>query len=306
MEKFVQPGTFAARDPHVTWHNGKYYHCCSVDNQSLSMACSDTVEGLKNAQLKEIYRAEPGQAYSLHLWAPELHVLDGKCYIYYTADDGNTNNHRMYVLENGSDDPMQPYTLAGKIADATDKYAIDATVLHHGGNRYLIWSGREGDVSGCQKLYIAKMGDPKTLVSERVMISTPEYEWEKRGGTGKPGKSYINEGPYAFSFGGKQYLAYAAAGSWCEDYCIAVLELVGEDPMNPAAWKKYPQPVFSGNETVKGAGHCSIVTREEETYVFFHAWDREENLEDDHSAAWMRVAAWYGRLLWENDRFVIL
>jgi GH43 family beta-xylosidase len=44
-------------------------------------------------------------SYSKELWAPELHFIKGKWYMYFAADDGNNNNHRIYVLENPTADP---------------------------------------------------------------------------------------------------------------------------------------------------------------------------------------------------------
>ena len=300
MLKIVNAGGVSPRDPMVCKHKGMYYRCFTKDTNAVWVSCAKDIAGLLTAPEQEVYRPEPGREYSCNLWAPELHIIDGKCYIYVACDDGDKNNHRMYVLENGCDDPLQPYTLHGKLAPETDKYAIDGTVLHHKGQMYFVWSGREGDVSGCQKLYIAKMDGPCALATDRVLISTPEYAWEKRGGLGIPGKSWINEGPFAFTWEGRTWLAYSAAGSWCEDYCIAAMELVGEDPLDPAAWKKLDEPVFSRNETVKGAGHCSMVRDGGKTHVFFHAWEREET-----QIVWCTVAAWCGELTRKNGRFTI-
>jgi GH43 family beta-xylosidase len=53
------------------------------------------------------------------VWAPELHYLSGKWYIYYAATtcDNNNANHRMFVLEGNSQDPLGSYTDKGKIYD---------------------------------------------------------------------------------------------------------------------------------------------------------------------------------------------
>jgi len=300
MFKLFPAAGFSTRDPHVIFNKGKYYHCYTQDAASVSIRWADTVEGLANAPGTLVWKPEAGQAWSEHVWAPELHILDGKCYIYVAADDGDMSHHRMYVLENGADDPMQPYTLHGKITDPTDQYAIDGTVLEIGGERYYSWSGRERDDIFIQNIYIAKMADPYTLEGERVLLSTPEYDWEKLGGQGVKGRSYVNEGPYGYATQGRQFLFYSAAGSWCTDYCIAVLELVGEDPLDPKAWKKYPEKVFSCNSEVKGAGHCSLLPVEDKTYVFFHAWDAEET-----NIVWTATTSWCGELTFNNGTFVL-
>ncbi len=301
MKKMVFTENFsAARDPFVTKHNNKYYRCYTDDSESVSIACADTIDALESAIGTKVYLPEKGTAYSKELWAPELHVLDGKCYIYVACDDGNNDHHRMYVLENHSDDPMKPYTMHGKIADPTDKWAIDGSVVQIANKNYFVWSGWEGDENVCQNLYIAQMKNPFELATERYLISTPEYDWEKLGSSGDPGSPFINEGPFGVCIDGEYYLAYSAAGSWCRDYCIALLKLVGNDPLNRQCWQKYPTPILSANDRMQGAGHCSIVCEGDKKTVFFHAWDKDEkNIE------WDSVYVWQADLQKIDDKIII-
>lgn len=300
MQKLITADGYSARDPQVIAHNGRFYRCFTRQAQDVHVSCADSIEELACAPMVKAWEPEPGHAWSQNVWAPELHIIDGKCYIYVAADDGDKSHHRMYVLENGSSDPLQPYTLHGKILEKADQYAIDGTVMHHNGAMYFLWSGRERDDIFIQNIYIAKMRDPYTLDSERVLISTPELAWEKLGGLGIKGRSYVNEGPYAFRAEGRQFVSYSAAGSWCEDYCIAVLELTGSDPLDPAAWTKFPQPVFSKNHLVKGAGHCSVVAGDKNMDVIFHAWDAQER-----DIVWTTAAAWHGKLTFQNGKFEV-
>lgn len=76
-----------------------------------------------------------------NLWAPELHIIDNKCYIYVACDDGNNENHRMYVLYNDSDNPLIEYKNNGIISDISNKWAIDGTVLNYKNELYFVWSG---------------------------------------------------------------------------------------------------------------------------------------------------------------------
>lgn len=160
------------RDPYVIKYNNKYYRCYSEDN-SISVACADTIDELADVTGEKVYSPEKDREYSKELWAPELHIWDGKCYIYVACDDGNNHNHRMYVLENNSSDPMKPYTMHGKITDSTDKWAIDGTVVNIHNKNYFIWSGWEGDENICQNLYIAEMKNPFELATKRYLISKP-------------------------------------------------------------------------------------------------------------------------------------
>ena len=70
--------------------------------------------------------------------------LDGKWYIYYAADDGQNENHRMFVLESETDDPLGEYVDKGMM-DTSGRWAIDGTTLQkEDGSLYFIWSGWEG------------------------------------------------------------------------------------------------------------------------------------------------------------------
>lgn len=291
----------AARDPYVLEHKGKYYRCFTEDFVSVSVACGDTLEELFGAEGKRVYIAEEGKEYSKQYWAPELHIVDDKCYIHVACDDGENANHRMYVLKNHSDNPMDAYEMHGKIQEKNDKWAIDGTMMEYQGERYYIWSGWEGDVNCCQSLYIAKMDSPYTLSTQRVMISTPDHDWEKLGCKGDDIAPNINEGACALTVNGKQYLTYSASGSWCENYCIAILELTGDDPLNPKAWSKWEKPILSQNQWVKGAGHCSLLQDEDGIHVFFHGWEAEET-----QIRWDTVYLWHGKLEQTKDGFVIV
>ena len=61
--------------------------------------------------------------------------IDGKWYIYYAADDGNSDNHQMYVLENTNKDPFKgEFVMKGRIStDKDNNWAIDGSVFENRG-----------------------------------------------------------------------------------------------------------------------------------------------------------------------------
>jgi GH43 family beta-xylosidase len=290
----------SSRDPAVIYHNGKYYACFAGKNDSIGVCSSRAPEGLAEAEVKTVFKAPLGTEYSKQLWAPELHVIDGKCYIYVACDNGNNHTHRMYVLGNDSGDPEKEYHMLGKICDGTDKWAIDGTVITCGGKSYFVWSGWEGDTNVCQNLYISAMKSPTELEGERYLISSPEHEWEKLGATGEEESPFINEGPFGVWLDGELYLLYSGAGSWCEDYCIAYLKYLGGDPTSIASWQKCKKPILSKNDELKGAGHPSVIQKDGENLIFFHAWSR-----DEQNVVWNRVYAYIARLYKKDGELII-
>ena len=92
-EILCKPTDCSARDPYVFRHNGLFYHCFSRDGTAISISCADSIEGLSRAEEKIVFLAEEGKAYSKEIWAPELYIIDGRCYIYFAGDDGDNRNH---------------------------------------------------------------------------------------------------------------------------------------------------------------------------------------------------------------------
>ncbi|OMG00976.1 family 43 glycosylhydrolase [Paenibacillus sp. FSL R7-0337] len=260
-------------DPWVYKHTDGYYYNTFVNASGVMVRRSKTITGIEAGERSLAWSPVKGTMYSSNVWAPEMHYLkdtDGqyKWYIYFAADNGTNANHRMYVLENASADPMSgSWTFKGKITDATDRWAIDGTVLRVGDQHYFIWSGWEDTDGSFQNLYIARMSNPWTISSQRVLLSTPEYDWET-----SPGR--INEGPQITIKGNKINLVYSANGSWTDSYSLGLITAgTSADLMNPASWTKRNQPIFASANGVYGPGHHSIVTSPDgtEDWIIYHS-----------------------------------
>lgn len=290
------------RDPFIFKHNGMYYHCFTKDSLVISISKADTLEGLETAEEHVVFIPDKPE-YSKQVWAPELHIIDNKCYIYFAASDGDNHNHRMYVLYNDSNDPLDPYKFYGKITDDTDRWAIDGTVFKYNNEYYYLWSGWEGFKDVRQSIYICKMLDPFTLTGERKLLTTPIFDWEKIGSTPEDEEyhPYVNEGPFCFTFNDEVYLAYSASGSWCDGYCMAFMKLEGSNPLNVESWHKYDNYALRDNELVKGSGHCSIIKDDNEYKMFFHAWSK-----DEQNVTQSTVELWEAKLVMEEGTIKIV
>lgn len=253
-------------DPWVIFHDGYYYYCFS-ENDGLFVTKARNLYEIGTETPVRVYTPPAEGEFTADYWAPELHYLEGKWVIYVAADDGQNENHRMIALESSTGDPQGTYVFRGKVSDPSDKWAIDGTAMTINGKLYFVWSGWEGDVNVVQNLYIAPMSDPFTISGSRVRISRPEYGWETVG------DPQVNEGPEALTApSGTIHIVYSASGSWTDDYCLGLLTLAGEDPLDPASWVKADKPVFSKAKSAYGPGHASFTAAPDgENWIVYHA-----------------------------------
>jgi len=287
---FTNPLLPTGPDPWVISKNGFYYYMNTVGD-NLTIWKTRSLPELKNAEKKVVWRPPASGPYSHEIWAPELHFFNGKWYVYFAADAGTNQSHRLWVIENTSDDPLQgEWTLKGKLADPSDKWAIDGTVFENAGKLYAAWSGWEGDVNGVQSIYLAELEDPWTVKGRRVRISVPEYPWEKMGDrkldrnpeqnpahdVDEPVHIDVNEGPEFLQHGDKIFLIYSASACWTDFYELGMLTARASDNlMDPASWKKSPVAVFwqSPQAHVYGPGHNSFFKSLDgkQDWILYHA-----------------------------------
>ncbi len=275
-------------DPWALWYNEAYYYMHTLQD-SLVLWTTPDITDLPNAKKKTIWiPTDPSN--SKNLWAPEIHNIDGKWYVYYAADDGNTDNHQLYVLENTAANPFEgEFIMKGRIStDPDNNWAIDGSVFEHKGNWYMVWSGwqtRRVDTE-TQCIYIARLENPWTLGSERVLISQPELEWERHWkneeGWNPPYIVYVNEGPQPLKSPKGKYIhiVYSASGVWTPHYQLGLLTAKTDaDLLDPASWKKSPESIFrqSPENGVYGTGHNSFFKSPDgtEDYILYHARDTQ-------------------------------
>ncbi len=280
---FVNPIAEGA-DPWVVQHDGKYVFCLSEANRAVALHISDGLTQFGRKQV--VWDAPPGTMYSQEVWAPELHFLDNRWYVYFAADDGQNRNHRMWVLQSAGDDPLGPYTVHGPLytgdepaTGANNRWAIDGTVLQLKDQRYFVWSGWE-DTRDEQWLYIAPMKDPLTIGGKRVRLCpNDQYLWERVDE--KPTGRGLNEAPEVLQHDGRTFIVYSCSGSWQPSYKLGLLELRrGGDPLKASDWIKQPRPAFQASGGTFGVGHASFVKSPDgqQDWLVYHAkLDREND-----------------------------
>ena len=75
------------------------------------------------------------------------------------------------------------------------------------------------------------MAAPTQLSTVQVLLTTPDYDWERVG-------FWVNEGPSVLKRGKKLYLTYSASETGVA-YCVGMLSAEsGSDLLDPLNWKK--------------------------------------------------------------------
>ncbi|GGG96958.1 family 43 glycosylhydrolase [Silvibacterium dinghuense] len=281
-QTFQNPLLPSGADPWVAERDGVYYYM-QTTGRNLTIWKTRDVTDLRHAEKTVVWTPPAAGPYSKEIWAPELHWLDGKWYLYFAADAGDNDGHRIWVLENASADPTKgAWTMKGKLDDGSDKWAIDPSVFTAGGRDYVIWSGWQGDTNGVQSIYIAQLRNPWTIEGRRVRISTPEYPWEKVGDLDSQNRIIpmphvdVNEGPEILEHGDRIFLIYSASGCWTNYYELGMLTAEkSSDLLDPKSWKKSPKPVFwqSPEAQAFGTGHNTFFQSPDgrQDWILYHA-----------------------------------
>jgi len=245
-------------------HGGQYYYPEARDKRHIFIRRSKTITGIGRDPGVCVWTAPARARHSHNVWAPELHLIDGKWFIYYAADNGRAANRRMWVLESEGPHPCGKYQCRGQLD--TMGWAIDGTVLSlDDSRRYFVWSGWPTRRNGQQNLYAAPMKDPVTISGQRVLIAVPDQSWERVAAP-------ICEGPQVLRRNGDIFIVYSASASWTPDYCLGLLHNKTRDILNPTAWIKHG-PVFKKTDQVWGVGHCSFVKSlcQTEDWIIYHS-----------------------------------
>lgn len=280
---FQNPLLDSGADPWVIFHDGVYYYT-QTTGINLTLWKTRDITDLRHAEKKIVWTPPAAGPDSHDIWAPELHFLRGKWYLYFAADDGVEHHHRLWVLENSAADPLTgTWQMRGELKNPGDNWAIDPTVFENRGQLYVLWSGWATHTDdGVRSIYMARMKNPWTIQGSRIRLSTPEYSWEKFGdlhdarATLLVPHNDVNEGPEILQHDGKIFLVYSASGCWTDHYALGMMTAsAAGDLMNPASWKKSVQPVFWSSTAAHayGPGHNSFFPSPDgkQEWILYHA-----------------------------------
>ncbi|MCW3089912.1 MAG: glycoside hydrolase [Ferruginibacter sp.] len=294
-KRFTNPVANGA-DPWVIKHDLYYYTCqSSAGTNGKGISVSKSAQLTKPGPPVQVWNTPAAGWNSSLVWAPELHRIGNRWYIYYAAGKAGPPfiYQRSGVLESVTDDPQGKYIDKGMLKTGIDSndstgtvWAIDMTVSEIKGKLYGVWSGWEKNAvtdKTSQHLYIAEMSNPWTISTKRVKISCPDQPWERGGPLD------LNEGPQFLKHNGEIFIIYSTRESWTPEYRLGQLRLkdTAGSVLDRGNWEK-TGPVFQGTDSVAGTGHACFTTSPDgkEWWIYYHAkksvkpgWQRNVRLQ---------------------------
>jgi len=251
---------------------------------------ADSINGLTTAQEQVLLWANNAAAPNTsngskiasgayrYFWAPEFHKIDGDWYIFFTSSrsaNAPFDIRPAIMKAEGDTDPMVAanwqqlgYVKAAPGDSAAfTSFSLDMTHFEANGKDYLVWAEKPGT----SDLRMAEINpaDPTQLISQSMLLSTPNYWWERTSG------QIINEGPAVIK-SEEEVFVFFSASEVNETYSVGMLRApIGGDLMNPATWTKTGYPLLTSedfNNQQVGPGHNSFTLDENgNPVIVYHA-----------------------------------
>ncbi len=288
--EFMNPFILERADPYITLGpDGYYYFTASYPMKSdmdpngydrVILRRAQTVQELSSAEERTIWKATDTGLTHRFIWAPELHCINGKWYVFYSGSC--RNDHYWYIdchvlVCEGSDPYTDNWRELGRFGRTDEDhfsftgFSLDMTYFEAAGHGYVIWAQHNEEKISC--LYLGEVDPlkPYVLISAPMLLTKPEYDWEKV-------RFAVNEGPAVLKHEDKIYVSFSASGTGPE-YCVGLLEAREDaDLLNTDSWKKYDKPLLCSEDLTDeyGPGHNSFVKDTDGTDLFvYHARSKE-------------------------------
>lgn len=258
--------------------DGSYYMTASVpEYDRIVLRRAPTIAELATAPETILWRHLSSGPMSGFIWAPELHMIDGRWIMYFAAGPSGGGQDvfriRTYALVADGTDPITAkWDVVGQLQTPWDTFNLDSTVFTHRGVRYMAWAQREPGIETNSNLYLAPLATPLTFAAKPTRLTVPTLPWEVQG-------FKVAEGAAPLVRNGRFFMTYSASATDAR-YCMGMLTARDDaDLMDPASWTKSPVPVFqsSPENNIWGPGHNSFTVDEHgRDMLVYHARDYRE------------------------------
>lgn len=227
-------------DPFILYDNGWYYLYGTASDEGIPVVMSqDMVHWSTPGGVEMYFALSKDNSYGDYwFWAPEVYKIDGRYYMYYTAQT------RICVAV--ADSPLGPFSQLEK-APMLNRYSLDNSLfIDSSGKPWLFFVlGGAGN-----EIWVAQLEDDyMTIKPETVAFCMKQSQsWETDA---------VNEGPFVLEHDGRYYMTYSANSYENPKYGIGYA--TASSPAGP--WVKYAgNPILQNVGGLDGVGHHAFFT----------------------------------------------
>lgn len=217
------------------------------------------------------------------LWAPELHKIDGRYWLYYSAgENGSATLHCSVAV---GDSPAGPFSndIDETATCASPRFdfgfaSIDGTVFEDDDGTLYYYFAKD-QVAGTSTIWGVELENPYTIKSGAQAVQLTRVGYANEAGTPMPWETRQgswNEGPFMVKHDNFYYLTYSANHYQSKYYGVGYA--ISADPL--AGFEKPDDCMLLGTEAnsdsnkewdyVSGTGHHMFLTIGEEDFIVYH------------------------------------
>lgn len=238
-------------DPYILYHDNTYYAYGTSDANGIVVYTSRDLKFWTKAPRLALHKND---SYADRwFWAPEVYFINGKFYMYYSADE--------HICVATAQSPLGPFVQDVKQPMFAEKGIDHSLFIDDDGKAYLFFVR----FTNGNAIWMAEMeNDYKTIKTStlRLCFAANTSGWEASMGK-------VNEGPFCIKHNGYYYLTYSANDYQSQNYGVGYAftnTLSGN-------WTKYNgNPVLIKPNGLVGAGHhCLFRDKDQQLKMVFHA-----------------------------------
>jgi len=243
-------------DPFILLHDGIYYAYGTGSPDGIAVYVSRDLNTWQLPESGRLALHKEDVWGNQHFWAPEVYFINGKFYMYYTAETR--------ICAAVSTSPVGPFKQDIREPIVAGEKCIDNTLFRDDDGKYYMFFDRFNDGLN---IWVAEMaGDllhirPETMQPCIHVSQEWEMIWPR-----------VNEGSFVYKHKGVYYMTYSANSYKSPFYGIGVATA----PSVFGPWVKYEgNPVLQNPGDLVGVGHHSFFTDQQgQLRIVFHAHNK--------------------------------
>ncbi len=251
-------------DPYILLHDGVYYAYGTHADNGIEVMISTDLKNWKWHSSLAIHKNDSwGDRW---FWAPEVYYVNGKFYMYYSADE--------HICVATSNSPTGPFIQDIKEPMLEDNAIDNHLFIDDNGTIYqyfVRFNDGSGKPNDGNYIWVAELENDYQTIKRQTMnlCLSVDREWENVW-------PKVVEGPFVVKHNGKYYMTYSANSYESQNYGIGYA--TADNPYGP--WTKYEgNPILQKPGELVGTGHHSLFKDKDGVLkIVFHAHNSKEKI----------------------------